>query len=215
MSTFPGSPRLQKGAIVGIDPARPIPTIVIFQYNPDTMTRTLQAQTASGDADRGETLRLKGPPQETIRAEIELDAADQLEKSEFPAMGMGIYPVLSSLELLLYPTSVQVIANELLMNMGMLEIVPPEAPLTLFAWGSKRVLPVRLTEVTITEEALDPVLNPIRARVTLGMRILNYNDLGLAHPGGVMFMAHQIVKETMGLIGSAANVPALPSILGG
>lgn len=215
MTTFPGSPRLQKGAIVGMDPARPMPTIVLFQYNPDTMTRTLQAQTASGDADRGEMLRLKGPPQETIRIEIEIDAADQLEKVEFPATGMGVYPVLSSLELLLYPLSVRAIANQVLINMGMLEIVPPEAPLTLFAWGAKRVLPVRLTEVTITEEAFDPALNPIRARVTLGMRVLNYNDLGLAHPGGVMFMAHQIMKETMGIIGSAANIPALPSALGG
>jgi hypothetical protein len=215
MTTFPGSPRLQKGAIVGTDPARPLPTVVIFQYNPDTLTRTLQAQTASGDADRGEALRLKGPPQETIRIEIEIDAADQLEKAEFPATGMGVYPVLSSLELLLYPLSAQVVANEVLMNMGMIEIVPPGAPLTLFAWGSKRVLPVRLTEVTITEEAFDPALNPIRARVTLGMRVLNYADLGLAHPGGVLFMTHQIMKETMGLIGSAANMPALPSVLGG
>lgn len=215
MTTFPGSPPLQKGALVGIDPGRPMPSIVIFQYNPDTMTRTLQAQTASGDADRGEALRLKGPPQETIRVEIEIDAADQLEKAEFPATGMGLYPVLSSLELLLYPLSAQVVANEVLMNMGMLEIVPPEAPLTLFAWGLKRVLPVRLTEITITEEAFDPTLNPIRARVTLGMRVLNYQDLGLTHPGGVLFMAHQVMKETMGLIGSAANVPALPTVPGG
>jgi len=215
MSSFPGSPRLQKGAIVGIDPVQPVPNIVIFQYNPDAMTRTLQASTAGGDTDRGEALHLKGPPQEMIRLEIEIDATDQLEQGQFPATGMGIYPVLSSLELFLYPKSSQVIANEVLMNLGMIEIVPPEAPLTLFAWGFKRVLPVRLTELSITEEAFDPALNPIRARVTLGMRVLNYNDLGLAHPGGVMFMAHQIMKETMGIIGSAANIPALPSVLGG
>lgn len=215
MTTFPGSPRLQKGAIVGIDPVIPLPTIVIFQYNPDTMTRTLQAQAASGDADRGEALRLKGPPQETIRVEIEIDATDQLEKAEFPAVGLGIYPVLSGLETLLYPKSLNVIANEILLNAGMIEIVPPEAPMTLFAWGLKRVLPVRITELAITEEAFDPSLNPIRARVTLGLRVLNYNDLGLAHPGGVMFMAHQIMKETMGSIGTAATIPALPSIPGG
>jgi hypothetical protein len=215
MSSFPGSPRLQKGAMVGIDPAQPVPNIVIFQYNPDTMTRTLQASTAGRDADRAEALRLKGPPQETIRLEIEIDATDQLEQGQFPATGLGIYPVLSSLELFLYPKSSRVIASEVLMNLGMIEIVPPEAPLTLFAWGFKRVLPVRLTELSITEEAFDPALNPIRARVTLGMRVLNYTDLGLAHPGGVMFMAHQIMKETMGIVGSAANVPALPSALGG
>jgi hypothetical protein len=215
MGAFPGSPRLQKGAMVGIDPAQPVPAVVIFQYNPDAMTRTLQASAAGGDADRGEALRLKGPPQETIRLQIEIDATDQLEQGQFPATDMGIYPVLSSLELFLYPSSTRVIANEVLMNLGMIEIVPPEAPLTLFAWGFKRVLPVRLTEIAITEEAFDPSLNPIRARVSLGMRVLNYNDLGLAHPGGVMFMAHQIMKETMGRIGSFANIPALPSALGG
>jgi hypothetical protein len=215
MTTFPGSPRLQKGAIVGIDPAIRLPTIVIFQYNPDTLTRTLQVNAAGNDADRGEALRIKGPPQETIRVEIEIDAIDQLEKAEFPAVGMGIYPVLSGLETLLYPKSFDVIANEVLLNAGMIEIVPPEAPMTLFAWGFKRVLPVRITELGITEEAFDPSLNPIRARITLGLRVLNYNDLGLTHPGGVMFMAHQIMKETMSNIGTAANIPALPSILGG
>jgi hypothetical protein len=215
MTTFPGSPRLQKGAIVGIDPAMPLPTVVIFQYNPDTMTRTLQANAVSGDADRGEVLRLKGPPQETIRIEVEIDATDQLEKAEFPASGMGVYPVLSSLEMLLYPKSLNMILNNVLTNAGMIEIVPQEAPLILFAWGSKRVLPVRLNELSITEEAYDPTLNPIRAKVTLGMRVLNYNDLGFAHPGGVMFLAHQIMKEAMSIIGTAANAPALPAILGG
>ncbi len=215
MTTFPGSPRLQKGAIVGIDPTIPIPTIVIFQYNPDTMTRTLQVNAASGETDMSEALRLKGPPQETIRVEIEIDATDQLEKAEFPATGMGVYPVLSSLETLLYPKSINVIVNEVLLNAGIIEIVPPEAPMTLFAWGFKRVLPVRITELSITEEAFDPSLNPIRAKVTLGLRVLTYNDLGLTHPGGVMFMAHQIMKETMSVIGTAANIPALPSILGG
>ena len=62
MTTFPGSPRLQKGAIVGIDKAFPLPTIVIFQYNPDTMTRTLQVNAAGNDSDKGEALRIKGPP---------------------------------------------------------------------------------------------------------------------------------------------------------
>ena len=151
MTSFPGSPRLQKGAIVGIDPVMPLTTIVVFQYNPDTMTRILQAQAASGDTDIGEALRLKGPPQETIRVEIEIDATDQLEKADFPAVSMGIYPVLSSLETMLYPKSLNVIANEVLLNAGMIEIVPPEAPMTLFALGFKRVLPVRITELAITE----------------------------------------------------------------
>ena len=62
--------------------------------------------------------------------------------------------------------------------MGTLEIVPAEAPLTLFVWSKNRMLPVRITEFSITEEAFDPALNPIRAKVSLGLRVLSVNDLG-------------------------------------
>ena len=213
MTTFPNSPRLQKGAIIGLDPANPQASVIVFQYNPDTLTRTLTAQTSGRDADQGEVLRLKGPPQETIKLDVEIDATDQLEQAKEPATTMGIYPILASLEMLLYPKSRLVIANEVLMNMGMIEIIPPEAPLTLFAWGAKRVLPVRLTSFTITEEAFDPSLNPIRARVSLDMRVLNYQDLGLASVGGALFMAHQIAKETMATISvggaAAASIGSL------
>jgi hypothetical protein len=208
MTTFPNSPRLQKGAIVGLDPANPLASVIVFQYNPDTLTRTLTAQTSGGDADKGEALRLKGPPQESIKLDIEIDAADQLEQAKPPSTTMGLYPTLASLEMLLYPKSSLVIANEALLRMGMIEIVPPEAPLTLFVWGLNRVLPVRLTSFSITEEAFDPNLNPIRAKVSLEMRVLNYQDLGLDSVGGALFMGHQIAKETMATISGAGTAPA-------
>ena len=201
MSTFPGSPQLLKGAIIGVDPFNPLASIIVFQYNPDTLTRTLTAQTTGGNADGGEALRLKGPPQETIKIDVEIDATDQLEQGRGTATSMGIHPTLASLEMLLYPKSALVIANEVLAQVGIIEIVPPEAPLTLFVWGVKRVLPVRLTEFSITEEAYDPGLNPIRAKVGLGMRVLNYSDLGLLSVGGGLFMAHQVMKEVMATIG--------------
>ena len=115
MSTFPGSPRLIKGAIIGIDPFNPLASVIIFQYNPDTLTRTLQAQTTSGEAGRSEALRLKGPPIETIKLDVEIDATDQLEKADPIATGMGIYPQLAALEMLLYPKSALVIANTILL----------------------------------------------------------------------------------------------------
>ena len=212
MSTFPGSPRLLKGAIVGVDPVNPLASIVIFQYNPDTTTRTLHAQTSGSDnADRGEVLRLKGPPQETIKLDVEIDAADQLEQADPIATTMGVYPALSSLEMLIYPKSALVIANEVLLNLGVIEIIPPEAPLTLLIWGIKRVVPVRLTDFSITEEAFDTSLNPIRAKVSLGLRVLNYQDLGLLSVGGALFMVHQVMKEvmaTVGGVGSIANAGA-------
>jgi hypothetical protein len=206
MTTFPNSPRVQKGAIIGLDPFNPLASVIIFQYNPDTLTRTITAQTSGGNADRGEALRLKGPPQETIRLEVEIDATDQLERADGLATSLGIYPSLAALEMLLYPKSVLAIANEVLLNVGVIEIIPPEAPMTLFIWGPARILPVRLTEFTITEEAFDPGLNPIRAKVSLNLRVLTYHDLGLLSPGGALFMAHQVAKEVMATISSVGNL---------
>lgn len=206
MTSFPNSPRLEKGAIIGLDPFNPLASVIIFQYNPDTMTRTITAQTVGGDADRGEALRLKGPPQEQIKLDVEIDASDQLERGDGIAGSMGVYPALANLEMLLYPKSALVIANEVLLNIGVIEVIPPEAPLTLFVWGVRRILPVRLTGLTITEEAYDPNLNPIRAKVSLDLRVLSYHDLGLLSVGGTLFMAHQIAKEVMATIGSVGNI---------
>ena len=210
MTTFPGSPRLLKGAIVGIDPLNPVASVVVFQYNPETLTRTLQAQTTGGQGgDRSEALRLKGAPTEDIKLDVEIDATDQLEKSEPTATGMGIYPQLSALEMLIYPKSALVIANTVLLATGTIEVIPPASALTLFIWGPKRVLPVRLTQFSITEEAHDVNLNPIRAKVSLGLRVLSYNDLPLTHPGYALFLAHQVVKEAMAAIGSVGNLDAV------
>jgi hypothetical protein len=216
MTTFPGSPKLQKGALIGLDPVNPRASVVVFQYNPDTLTRTLTPQTTtSSDTSRGEALRLKGPPEESITIEIEIDATDQLEKGDTSAVNMGIYPALSALEMLLYPKPSLIIANEVLAAIGIIEIIPPEAPLTLFVWGAKRILPVRLTSFSITEQAFDPNLNPILAKVSLGMRVLNYMDLGLYSVGGALFMAHQVLKEVMATSSSVGNISSLPTSLGG
>jgi hypothetical protein len=203
MTTFPGSPRVMKGALVGLDLLNPLASVIVFQYNPETMTRRLQAQTlGGGEGDKTEALRLKGAPVENISLEVEIDATDQLEKGDGIATSMGIYPQLSSLEMLIYPKSPLVIANTVLMALGTIEVVPPVAPFTLFVWGPKRVLPVRISDFSITEEAYDVNLNPIRAKVSLGLRVLSYSDLSITHPGYYVFLAHQVVKETMAVIGS-------------
>jgi hypothetical protein len=211
VTTFPGSPRVQKGAIIGLDPINPYASIVIFQYNPDTLRRTLEAQAAgstqrAGRVDRSEALRLRGAPVETITLDVEIDATDQLASGNPLATSMGVYPQLSALEMLLYPKSALVIANTVLALTGTIELIPPEAPLTLFVWGPKRVLPVRLTTFSITEEAYDVGLNPIRASVNLGLRVLSYSDLSLTHPGYYLFLAHQVTKEVMASVGSATGL---------
>jgi hypothetical protein len=212
MSSFPGSPRVMKGAIVGFDPFNPLASVVVFQYNPDQLTRTIHAQAAGNDAAHGEALRLKGPPQETIALNIEVDAADQLEAGDALATRLGVSGALAALEMLLYPKSAQVIANQLLANLGVIEIVPPEAPLALLVWNIQRIVPIRLTELTITEEAFDPNLNPIRAHVSLSVRVLTYDDLGLLSVGGALFMAHQVAKEVVATIASTANLAAAASV---
>jgi hypothetical protein len=213
MSTFPNSPRLIKGALVAIDLHNGLPNVILFQYNPDSLTRTLQVNASGGEGgSRSEPMRLKGAPTETLKLDVEIDATDQLEKKEDTALNMGIYPQLSALEILLYPRSSLVIANTALAAAGTIEVVPPEAMFTLLVWGAKRVMPVRLTDFSITEEAHDVNLNPIRAKVSLGLRVLNYHDLPLSHPGYSMFLTHQVMKETMATLGSTGNLAAVTGV---
>jgi hypothetical protein len=212
MSSFPGSPKLTKGAIVSFDIFNPVPMVVLFQYNPENLTRTLQGQTMGAEGDPTEAFRLKGPPVESISLDIEFDATDQLEKQDRNATSMGIYPQLASLEMMLYPKSSLVIANTALALAGIMEVIPPEGPFTLFIWGAKRVLPVKLTDFRVTEEAHDTNLNPIRAKVSLGMRVLTYADLKVTHPGYALFLAHQVVKETMAVIGSINSISAVGDV---
>lgn len=200
MSSFPGSPQLVKGAIVGIDPLNPLASLVVFQFNPETLTRTITPSTTQVQGDRTEALRLKGPPAESFGVDVWFDASDGLETGSGTARTLGVYPQLAALELLVYPKSALVIANEVLSNLGVIEIVPPEAPLTIFVWGFKRALPVRVTSITISEEAFDPHLNPILAKATLQLQVLNYRDLGLLSAGGAMYMANQVIKEVMATI---------------
>lgn len=197
--SFPGSPRLLKGGIVLLDPETSrVSPVINLQYNPDTLSRTFQIQGTSNESgDRAEALRLKAPPVETIKLDAEVDIADQLDSSpQRPnAFEQGIYPYLATLEALIYPSSGQLRFNDDLARQGTLEILPMIAPLTLFVWNRQRVLPVRLTDLSITEEAFDPLLNPIRAKISLGMRVFSVNDLGFNTKGGSLFMTYLEQKE--------------------
>jgi len=204
--TSPRSPRVVKGALVGLDPFNPLASVIVFQYNPDTVTRSLRARAAGDEAAQGEALRLKGPPEETLRFDVEIDAADQLERGDAIASSVGLTPTLASLEMLLYPKSALVLANQALALAGVIEVVPPEAPLTVLVWNASRVVPVRLSEFSITEEAFDPSLNPIRAKAELSLRVLTYDDLGLLSPGGSLFLVHQLAKEALATIGGAGAI---------
>ncbi len=212
MTGLARSPHVIKGGIVMIDPTTSaVLRVIALQYNPDTLTRTLQVQAVGGEGDRLEALRFKGPPNETIKVDAEIDATDQLE---FPdnnrtTAQLGIFPQLAALETIVYPTSADLQSTNGLAQSGTLEISPTESPLTLFVWSKTRILPVRITEFSITEEAFDAALNPIRAKVSLGMRVLSVNDLGFDHKGGNLFMTYLRNKEQLASLSQSAPLSTL------
>jgi hypothetical protein len=213
MSTFPGSPKLLKGGIVLLDAdSGAVLRIISLQYNPESVSRTLAPQTTTGEgADRAEMLRLKGPPVETIKLEASIDATDQLEfpSQNSTAVQLGIQPQLAALETILYPESGRLQSNNSLASAGTLEITPIAAPLTVFVWGQQRVVPVKITEFSIIEEAFDPSLNPILAKVSLGLRVLSVNDLEFSSKGGSLFMVYHQGKERLAQKASLGNFNTL------
>ena len=212
MSAFPGSPKVLKGGIVLLDPDKftVLPNgIIVLQYNPDTLTRSLKIKGADDGGDRSEALRLTGPPVETFKLDAEIDATDQLEVADANTLQYGIFPQLSALETLVYPASQTLQRNFGLAQQGTLEIMPMLAPLTLFVWSASRIVPVRLTEFSITEEAFDPSLNPLRAKVSLGMRVLSIDDLDFNDKSGSLYLTYQQQKETLARLNQAGTFGAL------
>jgi hypothetical protein len=215
MTTFPNSPRVLKAGLALVDPdSGRVQRTISLQYNPDSLSRSLQVQGAGGEGgQRAEPLRMKGPAIETIKLEAEIDATDQLE---FPdqnsiTVQFGIQPQLAALESLVNPTSSQLLANNAQIMGGTLEIAPMEAPLALFVWGRSRVVPVRVTEFSVTEEAFDQVLNPIRAKVSLGLRVLTVEDFPLGHRGAGLFLSglqatEQLAVKAVGGVLSALGI---------
>ena len=211
MTGYPRSPKLLKGAIVSFRPPVPVPVVIPFQINPESLSRTVEARAAEGEGS-AQSFRLAGAPSETIKVEAIFDAADDLEKGDSIVAETGLHPRLAALETLIYPQSATVIANSILLNIGTIEILPMKSPFTVFIWGKQRILPVKLASLSITEEAYDPQLNPIRAKVAMDLAVLSYSDLRTTHPGYAMFLAHQVVKEAMAMIGQANSLGA---VLGG
>jgi hypothetical protein len=199
-TTFPGSPRILKGGLVLLDPDHFTLLkngIIVLQYNPDTLTRSLKIKGIEEGGDRTEALRLTGPPVETIKLDAEVDATDYLEKGDPNTLQYGIAPQLAALETTVYPPSATLQNNANLALGGVLEIMPMLSPFALFVWSANRIAPVRITELSITEEAFDPSLNPLRAKVSLGLRVLTIDDLTFSDKSGSLYMTYQRQKETL------------------
>ena|SRR6185369_51976 len=211
MSTFPGSPRLLKGGIALLDPATgTVRQILPLQYNPDTLTRSFKIKGVGAESgDHIEALRLTGPPAETIKVEAEIDATDRLETGDTQATQTGLHATLAALEMIVYPSSAHLLVNNGQASAGTLEIVPAETSLTVFIFGARRIVPVRITEFSITEEAFDPSLNPIRAKVSIGMTVLTVDDLGFDQKGGGLFLAYLQAKEQLAAQNKAGTLSTL------
>lgn len=200
------SPRVVSGGIVVVPASGPMRTFPL-QYNPDSITRTLQPQgTGATGQDRSEALRLKGPATETFNVEAEFDLTDVMEAAGQAPAGVrdGLHPQLAFLSSLINPTSAALQINDALARAGKLEIIPAQAPLTLFVWSRHRIVPVRITQLTIAEEAFDTALNPIRAKVTIALRVLTITDLPFDHPGSTIFLNHLRTTERLASPGSAS-----------
>ncbi len=211
MSGYSRSPKLLRGGLVLLDPVSGnLLRIIGLQYNPDTMTRSLQIRGAGSESgDHIEALRLKGPPVETIKLEAEIDATDAQGTAPLPETSLGLHPQLAAIEALVHPASSDLFANNATASAGWLEIAPASAPLTVFVFGPNRIVPVRITELSITEEAFDTSLNPIRAKISLGLRVLSVDDLGFDSKGGGLFMGYLQAKERLAAQAAGSDFRAL------
>lgn len=222
-SDFPRSPKFLKGALVAYESQflGAIPNIIVFQYNPEQLSRSLthRMETTTSEknvgAARSETYRTSGPPVETIDITVAIDAADQLaEPALHPfAVAKGIHPALAALELLMYPTIDQFIQVTTLSMAGSAQLSSVDVPMVLFVWGKSRVLPVRITSFSVTEQAFDQWLNPIRAEVKLGLKVMSYVDLINDSIGHGVYIATQIQKEVMARLNIVNNVEQIVGML--
>lgn len=226
MPDFPGRPFLLKGALVVFEAPIPVPTnLIIFQYNPETMTRKI-SQPAGGPqpggggsanpcSTAGDTRNTLLLPVENYSVSMDLDAADQMEVDNPITRGVGLHPALAALELLLYPPPQDVLVAKALALFGSGFVTSGKVPMVLFVWGAARVVPVIVSSITVTESAYDQLLNPIQAKVDLEMRSMTQLELQAA---GILFeglsFINLVAKEVMarmqvaGLIGKPAIAAA-------
>jgi hypothetical protein len=193
-----------KGALVEFMPTFlpvPLPNVIVFQYNPETMTHqwTQPTPATTAGSEASNPLAVRGTPGESFSFTIAMDARDEIADGSAPAaalaMASGIYSRLAALEMLLYParpappgltgTVTAATASALSGTVtGPVRTIPQSVlPVTLFIWGTGRIVPVRVTDLTITEQLFDASLNPIHAEAQLTLRVLTPAELVAASAG--------------------------------
>jgi len=214
MSTgYSNSPQVAKAALISMGGGNPVPRLIVLQYNPEQLTRTLAPVfEKTGDTPTG-TDMLAGPPDETISLTARISAIDQLQANDPVAMGFGIHPQLATLELMLFPSTAAIVADVAKLALGVLEVVPPEAPVTIFVWGARRVLPVQMTTYSVVESMHDPSLNPVDAEVSMDLKVLTYQAFSPTQSGFYIYLANLAQREVMSALGGVSSAANLVSTL--
>lgn len=199
------SPKLQKGALA-VYPKQDRgtqPRVIVFQYNPEQVRRTLASRApppekGNAGAAREEALRVGGPPVETLNLTVFLSLTDQMEQARSRKdVEDGLMPVLATLELLMYPSTDKAQAQKQQAQQGKAQVAAADLPLTLLVWGRSRVVPVLVTNFSVTEEAFDEDLNVTQAKVELGLKVLTYMELKDTSLGYDAYMGYQRKKEQL------------------
>ena len=220
VSNFTGNPKVQKGALAvydaqtaGTQPSR----IIVFQYNADQVRRSYAHRApppppGNAGAARQDQARAAGPPVETINLSLELDATDQLEhpNQNQQTAEHGLHPALATLELLMFQKTAEARRAEQQAGQGAVQVAPAELPLVLLVWGRSRIVPVDLTSFAVTEEAFDTKLNPIHAKVELGLKVLTEMELPADSIGRDAYSSY--LEQKRGFVRDAATDPRADGI---
>lgn len=227
-----------RGALIEFMPTFliPLPNVIIFQYNPETMTHTWKQPESAATAG-GNPLAVKGVPGEEFSFTLVMDTTDMIADGSPVAEGIaeatGIYTRLAALEMLQYPTgafsssglvgAVSAGAGAAASAIGGSSgaaadrnVPLSQVPTILFVWGPGRILPVRITTLSITEKLYDGLLNPIHAEASIGLRVLTPDELQavtgpLAEVAQVAYTYSQGLRQALALA-NLAN--AAESIIG-
>ena len=239
MSTgYSRSPKLLKGALIEFSERfiGPIPNIIVFQYNPEMMTRALEvwSQNGGGEAsasnDTSHTAQPFDPP-ETFTLALELDAADALEKPESHPVAFisGVADRIAAMEMLLYPQGDSLLGGlvssisgslggtSIGSSSGVQPVPRGTVPVVLFVWGPGRIVPVRLTSFSVEEQAYSPLLYPIRARVSIGLKILTPRDFPSCNrklSEDLAITAFNFTRKQKEVLAAANMANSIESILG-
>lgn len=197
--------------------------VIVFQFNPESMKRTLahRSQPTPADGKAGaakeDLLRVAGPPVETIAMTVDMHASDQLEDPDInrSVAEAGLHPALAAMEMLMYPPSLAASQIEQKAAAGQVQVSPAELPLVLLIWGAARVVPVKLTSFVVSEEAYDTRLNPIAAKIELGLQVLTYMEFPDSSLGRDAFIAYQKSKERLAKLQIAGAATAVTNLLPG